>query len=124
MCLAVYTGGTVSAPLAGRKYTVRVQFLSGKPAYGDGQGLDLVVVQSGNTYVLPLGDTTVKHHWKTLTFTGTLDASDFVALTPTGYVTAAPDLTSGTALELGISAWNAGSNPVVNDYDNIAITIE
>jgi hypothetical protein len=124
MCIAIFDPVTVKTPIAGDSYTVSLKFLSGRGAYNEGQGLYVVFLQQGNVYILPLGDTFVKRRWTGASFTGSLDATNYLKLTPGGFVSAAPDLSSGIPTKIGFAAVNYASAPISTYYDDVAITIQ
>ena len=119
----IKTDFSTSQSIVGAPYTLTLDILSGPGAFGEGQGILLVVEQNGSVYgsnVSPLYTGTATA-WSPETFTGTLDASLFTNLSGGG--SANPDFTSGVPTEFGFAGGNDRSGTLTMYYDNFSLDI-
>jgi hypothetical protein len=107
--------------LTGTPFTLTLDVLSGAGAFGDGQGIYLLVEQSGSLYVAGLGVTGVRASFTTLAFPGTFSAASFTRISGAGPAT--PNLGGGTVTRFGFVAANTGSSTLTQYYDNVRLDI-
>jgi hypothetical protein len=93
---------STSAILAGTPFTVTFDVLSGAGAFGQGQGVALLVEQGGAVYATSLGVTNVQASFTTLSFGGTFNAASFTLVSGSGPAT--PDFSGATATRFGLAA--------------------
>jgi hypothetical protein len=94
--------------------------LNGPGAFGQGQGIDLLVEQNGSVYAGPLGNTSATHvNWDTVTFIGNFNAAGFALLSGGG--SANPDFSGVTPTRFGFAAGNTNSGTLTMYYDNFSL---
>jgi len=117
----IKTDYSTTAALAGTGFTLTLDVLSGAGAFGQGQGLDLLVEQAGSVYALALGITNVQAAFTTLAFGGTLNAASFSLIAGGG--PAQPDFGGGTTTRFGLAAGNSNSATLTQYYDNVRLDL-
>lgn len=110
-----------TAPLEGLAFTLSLDVLSGKGAFGQGNAIQLLVEQAGTIYTLSLGVTNVQASFTTLQFPGVLNAASFARQSGAGPAT--PVFNGSVATRFGFAAGNSLSSPLTQYYDNFALTI-
>ena len=117
----IKTDYSTTAALAGTGFTLTLDVLSGAGAFGQGQGLNLLVEQGGSVYALALGITNVQAAFTTLAFSGTLNAASFTLVAGGG--PAQPDFSGGTTTRFGFAAGNTNSATLTQYYDNVRLDL-
>ena len=114
---------STSLRLAGSPYRLTLAVLKGPGAFGDGQGMGLVVEQNKSVYMAYThpGIVGIPSVWTTKTFTGMLVASTFVKVKGSG--PAYPDFSSGVPTKFGFSGSNTWSITVTMYYDDFKLDI-
>jgi len=100
-------------------FSLSLDVLSGPGAFGQGQGIQLLVEQNSNVYGTSLGITGFPRNWDQLTFNGSFTASLFTKLIGSG--PANPDFTGGVATEFGFAGGNSISGTLTQYYDNFRL---
>ncbi len=115
--LAIKDDYVTTDALADSSFTLSLDVLSGEGAFGQGQGISLLVEQAGAIYGANLGITGYPLNWGALSFNGTFNASSFTLLSGTG---SGPDFHGGVATKFGFSARNSRSRKegLTQYYDN------
>lgn len=119
---AVLTTSGTPAPTAGTAFTLQLDVLSGAGAFGQGQGIDLLVAQGGSVYALALGVTGFPlSTFTTLSFNGNFNAGSFSRISGGGPST--PSFDGVTTTTYGFAAGNTNSGTLTQYYDNFRLTI-
>lgn len=118
---AVKNDFSTTAALEGTAFALALDVLSGPGAFGQGQGLQLLVEQGGSLYALNLGITNVQSVFTRLSFNGFLNASAFTRVAGAGPAT--PNLAGGVVTRFGFAAGNTASGTLTQYYDNVALDI-
>ncbi len=119
--LAVKDDFSTMVPLEGTAATLTLDVKNGPGASGQGQLLELVVVQENLLYVQSLAGTGLHSDYDTLTFNTVLDANTFLLVSGIGPED--PDLTGGVATRFGFAVVNSSSQTLTQFYDNFTLTI-
>lgn len=120
--IAVLTTSGTPAPTAGTAFTLQLDVLSGAGAFGQGQGIDLLVAQGGSVYALALGVTGFPlSTFTTLSFNGNFNAGSFSRISGGG--PSNPSFDGITATTYGFAAGNTNSGTLTQYYDNFRLTI-
>jgi hypothetical protein len=115
------TDFSTTAALEGRPYTLSLDVLSGKGAFGQGNAIHLLVEQGGTIYTQSLGVTNVQASFTTLQFPGVLNSASFARQSGAGPAT--PVFNGTVATRFGFAAGNSLSVPLTQYYDNFLLTI-
>lgn len=107
-------------PIAGDAFVLSLDVLSGQGAFGQGQGILLLVEQNASIYGTGLGVTGFPHNWDTVTFHGFFTAGDFALLIGGGPPT--PDFDGGILTRFGFAGSNSASGTLTQYYDNFSLT--
>ena len=118
--IALETSFATYASVEGKPYTLTLDVLSGDGAYGEGQGISLVVLQNGVVYNQYLGITGYPLNWDTRSFPGAFVSDDFSILLGSG--AEHPDFSGGTETSFGFAASNSLSGTLTQYYDNFTLT--
>jgi hypothetical protein len=116
---AIKSDFSTSGALSGAAFALSLDVLSGPGAFGQGQGLLLLVEQNSNVYGTSLGITGFPRNWDQLTFGGSFTASLFTQLIGAG--PANPDFTGGVATQFGFAGGNSISGTLTQYYDNFRL---
>lgn len=110
-----------SNALAGASYDFSVNFLSGPGAFGQGQGIALVIQQGSGLYLGSfLGVTgTSFGSWSLFSASGTFNAANFNLVGGTGN----PSLGGGIPTVFGFAGANGNSATLTNYYDNAGLIV-
>lgn len=118
---ALYQASSVAAPPSGTAFVMNLDVLSGAGAFGQGQGILVLVEQGGTVYQSSVGITGFPlNSFTTQTYNGTFVAANFSKLTGPGPSTPAFD--GSTATRFGFAAGNANSATLTQYYDNWSLT--
>jgi hypothetical protein len=117
--LATYLGFSTDAALEGTSFAWSLDVIKGAGSFGQGQAIGLVIQQGSSIFLDHLYNTGVKSSWTTQTFSGTINAANFVRVAGTGTL----DLSGGVATQFGFSASNSNSGTLTQFYDNWALEL-
>lgn len=112
---------STTAQLEGTPVALILDVLSGAGSFGQGQGIQLLVEQSGTVYGLSLGITSVQPSFATLNFNGTLTGASFTRISGAGPAT--PNLGGGVVTRFGFAAGNTNSLTLTQYYDNVRLDL-
>lgn len=115
------TDFSTTAALEGLAFTLSLDVLSGKGAFGQGNAIHLLVEQGGTIYTMSLGVTNVQASFTTLQFPGVLNSASFARQSGAGPAT--PVFNGTVATRFGFAAGNSLSVPLTQYYDNFLLTI-
>jgi hypothetical protein len=117
----IKTDYATTGQLQGTPFTLALDVLSGPGAFGQGQGINLLVEQGSSVYALALGITNVQASFATLSFSGTFNAAAFTRVSGAGPAT--PNLGGGVTTRFGFAAGNTGSGTLTQYYDNVSLDL-
>jgi hypothetical protein len=119
---AIESDFSTNVPLAGVPFTLSLDVRSGPGAFGQGQGIQLVVEQNGTIYGTSLGATSFPHSiFDPITFSGTLNPGSFTRLVGDGSST--PQFDGTVVTRFGFAAGNASSGTLTQYYDNFVFEL-
>ena len=120
---AVLTTSTQPAPVSGTPFTLSLDVLSGPGAFGQGQGIVLLVQQGTTVYAqLAVGATGFPvSPFTTQTFTGTFTPGAFARVIGSGPTL--PVFDGSTPTQFGFAAGNSNSGTLTQYYDNFTLSI-
>jgi len=119
---AINSDFSSDVPLAGVPFALLLDVRSGPGAFGQGQGIELVVEQNGTIYGTSLGVTGFPHgSFDPITFSGTLNAESFTRLLGEGPST--PQFDGTVLTRFGFAAGNASSGTLTQYYDNVVLEL-
>jgi hypothetical protein len=115
---------TTGVDFEGSAFTFSFDVSNSANAFGNGQQIELLVQQGGNIYGDHVGKTGIgptPPTYYSVSFNGTIAASDFSLLNGSGSAT--PDFSGGTATQFGIGAYNISTPALTQNYDNYSLDI-
>jgi len=118
---AVLDSVSTPAPTSGAAFTLTLDVLSGAGAFGQGQGIQLLVEQGGSVYAMGVGITGFPlSSFTTLNFNGNFNAGSFAKISGGGPAT--PSFDGSTTTSYGFAAGNNQSGDLTQYYDNFQLT--
>ena len=118
---AILAGASVATPLSGTGFTLQLDVLSGAGAFGQGQGISLLVEQGGSVYIQSLGTTGFPlNAFTTQQYFGTFSPGSFALLSGGG--PANPTFDGVATMRVGFAASNSTSGTLTQYYDNFGVT--
>jgi hypothetical protein len=118
---SAYDPDQVSTFLEGLPFTLSLDVLDGPGAFGEGQGISLLVEQGGILYVRSLGITSTHATFETVSFPSTFAAASFSRLDG---MAGNPNFDGTVATRFGFTAANSGSGDLAMFYDNYLLGLD